>query len=120
MNDVPTPTQLALPMLTVYTAPVFVAAHLIAGCDTWRAAVRMAYDLRQRRQMTRRQLAEEVGCWPSHLTDYLCAEPRPRELPARFVAAFESAVGNRVLSQWLVRQSHLSLVEEILDNRRAA
>ena len=120
MNHMPMPTQLALPMLSVYSAPVFVATQTVAICDTWRSAVRMAYELRQRRQMTRKQLAEEVGCWPSHLTDYLCAEPRPRELPARFVAAFEVAVGNRLLSQWLTRQCQLTLVEEILDIRRAA
>ena len=59
--------QLMLPMLTVYSGPRLVSAEVLAGVLTYREAVRSCWQLRTRRQLTQRALAEEAGLYASHL-----------------------------------------------------
>jgi hypothetical protein len=63
---------------------------------------------------------------PQHVSDYLAPEDnhaqgqRRRSLPAEKIAAFECAVGNRAVTQFLVRQVALTLMEEVIVQRQAA
>ncbi len=61
--------------------------------------------------MTRAQLAEETGCYASHITDYLSENTDKRELPAKHTAAFEVSCGNRAITQWLTKQADLTILE---------
>jgi hypothetical protein len=114
------PRQLALPMLTYYEAPKMVDSALVDACPSYRDAVRKCWDMRSRTRMTRRQLAEESGCYASHITDYLSDDYAKRDLPARYIAAFEGACGNRFISQWIARRSELTVLEEFVAQRRSA
>ena len=114
------PRQLALPMLTYYEAPSMVDVALIEAAKTYREAVRVCWARRRRTNMTKRQLAEEVGCYASHITDYLSAEDAKRDLPARHIAEFEGACGNRFISQWIARRSELTVLEEFVAQRKSA
>lgn len=71
--------------------------------------------------LTLRQLAEELGCYASHVSDYLNPDDAPmrRNLPADKVAAFDYAVGNTAVSQWLAMRSNLPVMV-MLDERKAA
>jgi len=114
------PRQLALPMLTYYEAPSMVNVAQVDACKTYRDAVLACWAMRTRTNMTKRQLAEEVGCYASHVTDYLSADPAKRDLPARHIADFEAACGNRMISQWIARRSELTVLEEFQAQRRIA
>jgi hypothetical protein len=114
------PRQLPLNMLTYYTAPKMVATAEIDAVKTYRGAVLACWAARNRPHLTKRQLAEEVGCYASHITDYLSADPAKRDLPARHIAEFEASCGNRFISQWIARRSELTVLEEFQQQRRQA
>ncbi|MGH8647617.1 MAG: hypothetical protein ACREX4_25390, partial [Gammaproteobacteria bacterium] len=63
--------QLNLPMLTYYEGPRLISQEVLAGILTYRDAVRVCWDLRSRRNLTRRALAEEAALYASHVSDYL-------------------------------------------------
>lgn len=112
--------QLHLPMLTVYDGPRLVEPSQISVIQSYRDAVRMCWDLRTRRNLTKRMLASEAGLYPSHVSDYISEDPSKRELPAKHVNAFEVECGNRVISQWLAARAHLTIMEQFIAHRRAA
>lgn len=112
--------QLTLPMFTVYEGPRLVALELVDACKTFREAVRTCWQLRTRRSLTLRQLAEEAALYASHVSDYLAESDTRRELPARHINAFELACGNRIISQWMARQAQLTILEQFIEHRRAA
>ncbi|MGE3346072.1 MAG: hypothetical protein AB7I35_01415 [Ramlibacter sp.] len=114
------PRQMPLPMLTWYSSPAMVDTALVDAMPSYRAAVRKCWALRTRPHMTKRQLAEETGCYPSHITDHLSPDDSRRDLPARHIAAFEAACGNRLVSQWIARRSELTVLEELQTQRRVA
>jgi hypothetical protein len=114
--------QLRLPMLTVYTGPRLVSAELVDACRSYRDAVRACWEMRTRRNLTQRMLAEEIESYPSHVTDYVHRDDKPsrRDLPAKRINDFEIACGNRFISQYLARQANLTILEQFIDSRRAA
>lgn len=112
--------QLTLPMLTHYSGPRLVGPEVVAEIASYREAVRTCWRLRTRVNLSKRQLAEEAQLYPSHVSDYTSADDVKRELPAKHIAAFEVACGNRVVSQWLAKQANLTLLEQFIDQRRAA
>lgn len=112
--------QLHLPMLTVYDGPRLVEPSQILEISSYREAVRMCWDLRTRPHLTKRLLASDAGLYSSHVSDYISPDPSKRELPAKHVAAFEVQCGNRVISQWLAAQAHLTIMEQFIAQRRVA
>lgn len=112
--------QLMLPMLTVYTGPRLVDVSVISAITTYRDAVRMCWDLRADRRLSKRELAARCGCYASHVTDYLKDGPSSRNLPAEHIAAFERECHNRVISQWLARRAELTILEQFIEQRRDA
>lgn len=114
--------QLKLPMLTVYVGPRLMPAEVVAACRSYRAAVIGCWATRSRRGLTQRRLAEEVGCRPSHLSEWLNVQPdsaTARDLPAKHITEFEVACGNRLVSQWLARQANLTIMEQFIERRAA-
>ena len=113
--------QLDLPMLTYYVGPKLIEAGLVQACRTYREAVQACWDKRTRRGLTKRMLAEAVGLYASHVSDYLKPDAASkRELPARHINAFEIECGNRFISQWMARQANLTILEQYIDRRAAA
>lgn len=110
--------QLNLPMLTAYDGPRLVDQAIIEAIASYREAVRTCWELRTRRNLTRRQLALEAGLYASHVSDYLSADDSKRELPARVIAEFEVACGNRAITQFQARRSQVTLLEQFLPQRR--
>lgn len=106
--------QLELPMLTYYQGPRLVAPEIVAGIQTYREAVRTCWNLRSRRHLTKRLLAEAAGLYPPHLSDYLSECETRRELPARHIVAFENECGNRVITQWIAAQAKLTILEQFI------
>ena len=97
----------------------------IGACHGYRDAVRLAWERRSRPGMTQRQLAEETGLHPPHVTQILHAEPidrhgnRRMDLPAAAIDAFERAVGNHIVRQYLMRLGMLTIMEEVIAERAA-
>jgi hypothetical protein len=111
--------QLQLPMLTYYEGPRLIDQELVLACRSYREAVRACWDLRTRRNLTRRALAEGAGLYASHVSDYLTEDDAKRELPAKHINAFEVECGNRFVSQWLARQAGLTILEQFMQKRAA-
>lgn len=112
--------QLSLPMLTVYTGPRLIDPDIVTAVRTYREAVCACWDMRTRRNLTRRVLADEAQLYASHVSDYLSIDDCKRELPARYINAFEIACGNRMVSQWLAAQAQLTIMEQFVNGARRA
>jgi hypothetical protein len=103
-----------------FAAPAhrFLPKPEIAACDSFRAAVHLAWKNRTRPNMTQSTLAEECGLYPPHVSAYLHhrtvdSKGNPRlNLPAEKIAAFEASVGNHAISQYLFRRGRLTCMEE--------
>ena len=99
---------------------------LIKGIKTYRDAIRYGWEHRQIQNMTQATLAEKTGMRPSHVPDYLAESDVDkkgrdrREMPARYIPAFEKAVGNSFASQWLAMQSQLTILEAMIADQKAA
>lgn len=105
----------------VVNGPGFLPADVVSKCMTYREIVRVSWSHRRIKGMTQRTLAEHVGCYPSHVSDYLQADDKPsrRDLPAERLNAWAATVGNWGVQQWLARQSKLTIMEEVIAARAA-
>lgn len=118
----------AVPGASSFPAPAgktFLPLAAVAACKTFREAVRLAWEHRTRPNMTQRSLAEECGLYPPHVSSYLHpdaldAKRRPRlDLPADRIDAFEAAVGNHAIRQYLNHLGRLTIMEEVIAQRAA-
>lgn len=100
----------------------WIADNLCAMCSSYRDAVRMCWQCRRVRNMTHRSLAELADLTPQHVSDYLALDDNAgrRSLPADKVANFEAACGNRAITQWEMKQRGLTILEQVLAERRCA
>lgn len=112
--------QAQLPLLARLDGPSVVPSYYIRHCDTYRDAVRLCWALRRIKGMTKRMLAAEAGLYHPHVSDYLSDDETKRELPAKYIKAFEAVCGNSAISQWLAAQSKLTVLEEMQAERRTA
>ncbi|WP_162600752.1 helix-turn-helix transcriptional regulator [Paraburkholderia sp. C35] len=105
----------------VVLAPAFLPDAEVAKCSTYREIVRVSWANRRSKAMTRQTLAEMIGCYASHVSDYLQADDKPsrRDLPAKCLNAWAATVGNWGVQQWLNRQSKLTIMEEVIAQRAA-
>lgn len=112
--------QLVLPMLTRIDGPKMVRPEEIAHLQSFREVVRWAWSHRNRRHLTQRLLAEELGTYASHVSDYLNEDDlrKRRSLPAERVALFDVAMGHKAASQWLAMRAELPVV--VMQERLAA
>ncbi|WP_334067284.1 helix-turn-helix transcriptional regulator [Burkholderia cepacia] len=93
--------------------PQIVSLDIVAACASFHAAVRAAWDLRTNQNMTRATLAERVGIHAPHITDVLSGGDRKgkRTLHPDQIADFELAVGNRVVTQFLLSRIGVVLTD---------
>jgi hypothetical protein len=111
--------QRELPLIGVIEPPRVYPREVVAQALTYREAVRLAWQLRRIRGMTKQQLAAEAGLYASHVSDYLNPDDKPsrRDLPARAIKEVESVLGNRILSQWLAMRADFTVMEEMKADR---
>lgn len=106
--------QLQLPgLLCRLDAPSIVDPKLIAACKTYRDAVRLCWNLRRTKNMTKAVLAEDAGLYAPHVTCYLKDGASKRDLPGWAVRAFEWRCGNTAISQWHGQNAKLTNLEEM-------
>lgn len=91
--------------------PSFVSLQIIGECESFRHAVRVSWEMRTIQNMTRASLAERIGAYAAHVTDYLCADDAKsrRCLPAERIDDFEWAMGNRVVTQYLLYKAGIAV-----------
>lgn len=92
----------------------------IKSIKSYRHACRLAWKLRTRQGMTKRQLAEEASLYASHVNDYFSVNEAKREMPARHIAMVEKVLGNTAIRQFLAAQASLTVMEELQAMRAAA
>jgi hypothetical protein len=104
----------------------FLPRPKIEAIGSYREAVRLAFEHRASPGMTQRTLAEICDLYAPHVSSYLHESEldekgRPRlDLPAKKIAAFQRAVGNDIVAQYLAYQWSLSLMEEYMAWRQVA
>lgn len=115
MNQLP-----LLNLLGRLDGPSVVPAAEVAKITSYREAVIACWINRRVSRMSRATLCELTGMRPSHVSDYfnpVGVDRRGHELrdmPAKYVPAFELAAGNTFVSQWLAMQSKLTVLESIV------
>lgn len=111
--EAPMSEQLELRLLCRLDAPSIVHPSEVAACKTYRDAVRLCWDKRKVRNMTKAMLAERAGLYAPHVTSYLEDSKRPRDLPGWAVPGFERACDNAAISQWIASRAQLTVAEEM-------
>lgn len=101
-------------------APSVVPDSYIKCCTSYRDAVRLCWALRRVKKMTTLTLAEQAGIPSNHRSDYLSDSPEKREMPAKYIRAFEYVCGNTAVSQWVAMNAKLTILEEMQAARMAA
>lgn len=101
-------------------APSIVDPRRVAQCKTYRDAVKLCWELRRVRNLTKARLAEEAGLYAPHVTCYLVDGKRQRDLPASGIRGVEWTLGNTAISQWINLQAKLTPLEEMQFIRQAA
>jgi hypothetical protein len=113
--------QQPLRLLCRLDAPAVVPPQVIAGITSFRNAVQTCWALRHdRAEGAQSACARHIGAQVSHMSAYLADEcedggskcPR-RDMPAKFVIAFEAWCGNTAVTQWMAANAKLTVVEEI-------
>jgi hypothetical protein len=105
--------QMSLPLLCRLDGPSVVPDQHIKACASYRDAVRLCWALRRVKEMTTLTLAEKAGLPSNHRSDYLSDNKDRRELPAKYIKAFEYVCGNTAVSQWIALGAKLTVLEEI-------
>jgi hypothetical protein len=111
--------QRSFPLLQRLEGPAVVPAEYVQRIQSYREAVQTCFALR-RVKHTKRDIAADAGLYPPHVTDYLSDKPGKRDLPGRYITAFERACGNTAISQWLAAGAKLTVLEEVQAARLAA
>lgn len=118
--------QMALSLLGIVDGPKGVAQSQIKSIASYREAVRACWTHRRSQRMTRATLAEMTGMYAQHISDYLADSDldrkgkERRDMPAKYIAAFESVCGNTYVSQWVANQSGLTVLEGVIADKKAA
>lgn len=118
--------QLELKLMGRLDGPSVVPPQYMTGLPSgragYRAACRLAWQIKRVKRATHAQLAAECGLYASHVSDYLHKDdgPKRRDLPAHAVHAFNAFVGNTLLSQWMAMHDGLTVIEELTASKLAA
>src|SRR5688572_12150023 len=120
------PEQKQLPFLTHYDGPRLLPLADIVTCRTYREAVLLCHLRATRKTLPQLLIANEVNelvkhghrMRSSHLTEYLSSDVERREMPARFIQAFECVMGNRAITQWQTMHAGLHHVEQYIVEQR--
>ena len=119
-------SQIDLPIIGVLEGAKALPHSAIASVNTYRDAVRMCWINRRVKGMTQQSLAEQSGMYPQHVTDYLNEQATDRhgkerrEMPAKYIRAFEAVTGNTFVSQWVAYQSGLTVLQGLIAEQKAA
>ena len=106
--------QLELPMLTRIDAPSVVHPKVVKSINSYRDAVRACWEMRRDRgDGAQSACARYIGAQVSHMSSYLSDDPRQRDMPAKFIKAYQFWCGVTVISQYLARIAELSVAEEV-------
>lgn len=119
VGDLSLSTPRELPLMGRLNGPSVCPPELVECCTSYRDAVRMCFEYRRVKGMNRKTVAEHAGIHVPHISDYLSDDETKREMPARYIQAFESVCGNTCISQWIASQARLTVLEE-MQARRAA
>lgn len=106
--------QLELPLLCRIDAPSVLHPDRIAAIGSYREAVQVCWALRHDKAAgAHSACARHIGAQVSHMSSYLSDEPDQRDMPAKFIKAFQAWCGNSAISQYLAREAQLSVTEEV-------
>ena len=113
---------LEFPLLGRLDGPSVASEHWVRSAKTYREAVRLAWELRRIKGAKPADMAAAKRFCRQHVGDWLNPDdkPRRRSLPGDCITAFESYVGNTLVSQWLARNSKLTVLEEITATKLVA
>ena len=114
-------TQLSLNLLCRLDAPAVLTNEQLLGVESFRDAVlRCWYFRKDHTDGAQSACARYIGARVSHMSEYLSDDTDRRDMPARFIKAFECWCGNTAISQWIAQGAKLTVLEEMQAMRAAA
>ena len=122
VNPTEAPVQIPLPLLQRIEGPAVVPAATLKLANTYRQAVRLCWALRRAKGLTPSDMARDFGFVRQHVGDYLNGDDKPtrRSLPAEQIGLFQEVCGNCAITQWLAARDHLTVLEQVQADQRAA
>ena len=113
--------QMQLPMFHRLEGPAVLNPSVIEQITDFHTAVLVCW-ARRRDQSEGAQsaCARYCGIQVSHMSSYLSEKDGRRDLPAKYIKAFEVWCGNSAISQFLAMGSRLTVLEEMQAVRLAA
>lgn len=107
------PAQMQLSLLCRLDGPSVLPPQSLASVGSYRQAVAKCWVLRRDvADGAQSACARFMGAQVSHMSSYLADCDKQRDMPAKFIHAFEVWCGNTAISQYLARGSKLTIVEE--------
>lgn len=112
--------QLELRLIARIDGPSVAPNYAVSALTSYREAVCACWMHRRVAGMTKASLAELTGMRPSHISDYLSLSEKDRrgaerrEMPAKYITAFQQATGNCIVTQWLASQDRLTILESLI------
>lgn len=107
-------TQLELPFLYRIDAPRVLHPDEIAELKTYREAVLLCWSKRRdKSDGAQSACARWCGIQVSHMSSYLSDDPKQRDMPAKYVKAFQIWCDNTAIGQFQARESALSVSQEV-------
>jgi len=106
--------QLELPILCRIDAPSVVHPDEINAVKTFRDAVLLCWAKRRDKAPgAQTACARYCGIQVSHMSSYLSDDPDQRDMPAKYVKAFQAWCGNAAIGQFQAREAALSVIQEV-------
>lgn len=108
------PAQMELAgLLCRLDGPSIVPPQRLTSVGSYRQAVAACWALRRdKADGAQSACARFIGAQVSHMSAYLSEDDDKRDMPAKFIHAFEVWCGNTSISQYLARGSKLTIIEE--------
>lgn len=116
------PSQMELTgLLCRLDAPSIVPPARMLSVGSYRQAVLACWALRHDKASgAQSACARYIGCQVSHMSDYLSDDEAKRDMPAKYIQAFEAWCGNTAVSQYIAAQAKFTVLEEMQAARACA
>ncbi len=98
--------------------PQWLDTVIINQAHSYRDAVRICWEHRRIKGMTKRLLAALAGLYAPHVTDYLSKDENKRDLPAKHITRFQNICGNRAITQFRMKEEGLTIMERVIDKQK--
>ena len=117
--------QREMPFLMATVPSKYAPSSVIEAFNSYRDAVVWGWENRPHRGKNDPQdqsmFARNAGVYAPHMSRFVSRTSKaPMDLHPDLIGEFESYIGWRVITQYLAKRANVTLMEEVIEQRRAA